>query len=534
MIYKLTPYVIAQLLTSVVSIVAAIFLWKRRASRGGWPLLLLFVMVAEWALANGLEAAAVAGDLKILWSKVAYIGAQTSPVLLVLFALQYTGRGKGITPLKTIALFLIPVVTIILAATNELHRLIWTGFTSGPEGTNSLIYQHGLAFWISISFVFTMVITGTALLIRYAVHSQMVYRKQSWFVLVASILPLIGSLMYILNLNPFPGLDTISVSFLFTGLIMVWGMYKERLLDIVPIAHELVLENINDGILVIDDLYRIIDLNSAVEKILAIKRNEIVGAQAETLGEFWVGIQDQFKKDQIRRIESTAEKFNNVILDVRISPLNDQRGRFLGWAVILDDISSRKKVEADLNRVNNRLKRQLVEIQELQEQLHDQAMRDSLTGVYNRRYLEETLSREIAKSKRDNAPLSIIMIDVDYFKRINDAFGHKAGDDVVIALGRLLQTQTRDGDCVSRYGGDEFVLIMPEMSQKDALIRAELWRDAIKAMIFQIGEEVVNVTISLGISTFPENGSESEELLKSADDALYHAKESGRDRTCLG
>jgi diguanylate cyclase (GGDEF)-like protein len=190
-------------------------------------------------------------------------------------------------------------------------------------------------------------------------------------------------------------------------------------------------------------------------------------------------------------------------------------------------------VEKDQIAVNKRLKKQLGEIRELQEQLQNQAMRDSITGVFNRRYLEVTLSREISHAKRKAYPLSIIMLDVDFFKNVNDTFGHKAGDDVIIAIGNLLQSQTRESDCVSRYGGDEFVLVMPEMSEEHAFQRAELWRNAIKAKEFQSGENKVKVTVSLGISTFPKNGSDSDALLKAADDALYQAKATGRDRTCV-
>lgn len=533
MTYQITPYAVVQFLTGSVSIITAILLWKRRTARGGWPLFLLFVMASEWAFANAMEAAAVPLELKITWAKIVYFGALTAPVFLVLFALQYTGTTKRITAVQTAMFFLIPLVIITLAITNKTHQLIWVNFLPGPEGTNSVIYQHGPAFWVSAAYVFSLVFVGMALLVRYTVKSQKLYRKQSWFFISAAVAILMLSTIYLVNFNPFPGLDLTSVGFLFAGLIMVWGMRKERLLDIVPIAHELILENLNDGALVIDDLYRIIDINTAAEKLLSQKRKEIFGSQAEVLGDFWVEIQDHLKKDQVKNIEIKAKNFDEVILDARISPLNDKRTRFLGWVVILADISLRKKVEIDLNAVNDRLKQQLVEIQELQAQLQNLVMRDSLTGVYNRRFLGESLKQVMAKSKRDKIPVSIIMLDVDYFKTINDKFGHKAGDDVLVSLSQLLRTQTRESDCVSRYGGDEFVLVLSEMSRKDALQRAELLRNAAKALTLQMGEEAITLTISIGVSTFPENGDDGEALLKSADGALYLAKAHGRDRTCL-
>ena len=286
MLYKLTAYTIAQLLTGFVAVAVSVIVWKRRASRGGWPLFLLFVAVAEWALCNGLEAAAVPQELKIFWSKVAYLGAQTSPVMLVLFALQYNGRGKRITLLTSALLFVIPALTILLAATNETHGLIWVAFSPGPPGTNSLIYHHGPAFWVSIAYIFTMVSVGTAVLLLSAVRSQKIYREQSQFVFIASIIPWIGFLMYIMNLNPFPGLDTVSISFLFTGLVLVWGMYKGRLLDIVPIAHELINENVKNGILIVDDRLRMIDFNPAAAKLLSIDHHKKCGYPDPIHGKF--------------------------------------------------------------------------------------------------------------------------------------------------------------------------------------------------------------------------------------------------------
>lgn len=533
MLYELTAYSIAQLLTGLVAIAVSIIIWKRRNSRGGWPLFLLFMAVSEWALCNGLEAAAVPLDLKIFWSKMVYLGAQTSPVLLVLFALQFGSRGKRVTHITLVLFFLIPLITILLAATNEMHGLIWDAFTPGPPGTNSLIYHHGPAFWISVAYIFVMVSVGTAVLLLSPICSQKVYREQSRIILIASIIPWIGFLIYVLDLNPFPGLDTVSISFLFTGLVLAWGMFKSGFLDIVPIAYELIYENVKNGILTIDERMRIIDINPAAAKLLSIGRNKNVGAQIQTLEGFWKKIENYFDKTETKRIEISTQAAHKAYLDVHITPLRDQRKRFLGWVVILDDISTRKRAEKDLRAVNKRLKQQLGEIRELQDQLHEQAMRDPVTGIYNRRFLKETLSREISRALRNNYPLSIIMLDIDFFKKINDTYGHKGGDDVIIALSKLLQSETRGSDCVSRYGGDEFVLVMPEMTKESAFHRAELWRNAVKTIALLIGENSVNISVSMGIATFPENGMNSDALLIAADEALYQAKATGRDRTCL-
>jgi hypothetical protein len=159
MLYKLTAYTIAQLLTWFVAVVVSIIIWKRRNSRGGWPLFLLFVAVAEWALCNGLEAAAVPQELKIFWSKVAYLGTQTSLVLLVLFALQYNARGKRITLLTSDCYSLsLPYVPF---GNNEMQLGSGVAFLPGRQAPTAsyIITARILGF---IAYIFTMVSVGTA------------------------------------------------------------------------------------------------------------------------------------------------------------------------------------------------------------------------------------------------------------------------------------------------------------------------------------------------------------------------------------
>ncbi|PYN92330.1 MAG: hypothetical protein DMD91_32520 [Candidatus Rokuibacteriota bacterium] len=167
----------------------------------------------------------------------------------------------------------------------------------------------------------------------------------------------------------------------------------------------------------------------------------------------------------------------------------------------------------------------------LRETLRNQSIRDPLTGLYNRRYLEATLERELHRVVRSGGTLGVIVIDLDHFKQFNDTFGHEVGDLLLRELGRLLRSSVRGGDVPCRYGGEEFVLVLPEASASAALERAERLRDAVKQLhLSHKGQSIGSVTMSAGVATFPEHGQTGELLLQAADSALYSAKAEGRDR----
>ncbi len=167
----------------------------------------------------------------------------------------------------------------------------------------------------------------------------------------------------------------------------------------------------------------------------------------------------------------------------------------------------------------------------LRETLRSQSVRDPLTGLFNRRYMEETLEREIRRADRSGRPLCVMMLDLDHFKQFNDTFGHSAGDALLRELGTLLRSSVRAGDIACRFGGEEFVLILPEVAMDCALTRAEQFREAVKHLnVSHLGESLGPITVSLGVATFPEHGKSGESLLVVADAALYRAKSEGRDR----
>jgi len=167
----------------------------------------------------------------------------------------------------------------------------------------------------------------------------------------------------------------------------------------------------------------------------------------------------------------------------------------------------------------------------LRDRLLQQSIQDSLTGLYNRLHMENTLERELTRAIRHNRSLSVVMLDIDYFKQLNDTYGHDAGDTVLQVLSRYFQTHIRSSDIACRYGGDEFTFILPETTLEDACKRMEELRVGVKRLVFDSQQQTLpSVSLSFGVSTYPQHGAFSRDLLLAADTALYHAKQTGRDR----
>jgi diguanylate cyclase (GGDEF)-like protein/PAS domain S-box-containing protein len=170
----------------------------------------------------------------------------------------------------------------------------------------------------------------------------------------------------------------------------------------------------------------------------------------------------------------------------------------------------------------------------LRETLRDQSIRDSLTGLFNRRFMQESLDRELQRARRKKRPLSVVFLDLDHFKRFNDTFGHDAGDTVLRRMAEVFRQHFRGDDVVCRYGGEEFAIILPESAFKDAAKRANLLRAQIKKLKVRHQDQILDpVTLSIGVAAFPEHGSTPEEILQAADQSLYRSKTEGRDRVTV-
>jgi len=212
---------------------------------------------------------------------------------------------------------------------------------------------------------------------------------------------------------------------------------------------------------------------------------------------------------------------------------DEEKGLKLG---AIDYITKPYKPTVVTARVRNhlRLREYAVRLELMNEELERLATTDALTSAFNRRYFMSRLEDEVERVRRYKRPSSLLMIDVDHFKRINDGFGHDVGDTVLIQLVKLLEGQVRQLDTVARFGGEEFVILLPETVEKDALISAERLLELVRASSIDAAGNTIQFTISIGCAEFGSDCPNVEAILKTADLALYDAKESGRNRVVVG
>lgn len=527
---ELSAYTAVYVGATLVALTVALFTWERRRSPGGRWLILMLLATAQWSLSDALDLSSVALQGHVFWAKWSYVGATTAPIFLLLFALEYTGHRRAVTPAFVMALFVIPVGSTIATFFNELHMLTWTGFTPAPQNPSLIVYAHGPLYWFTTAYLSIVLFVATALLVTFAIRNKELYAYQSVAIIVATLIPWVALMIYDFFPELWPGVDP-SASIVATAVILAVGLFRFRLLDLAPVAREVLVEKMRDGLLVFDSDGCLVDLNPAARELIAIDRP--VGRKVgEIFGDGWPRIAGRLSCSGSAPVEFVDTSPGGRDIRVSVLPLRDALGRRGGCLVTFDDVTDRIATERALLKANEELTGRLAEIKALHADLAEQVIRDPLTGLFNRRYLDETIHRELGRAEREGYPVGIVMIDIDHFKRVNDESGHASGDMTLKLLASQLALLTRPGDIACRYGGDEFVLVLTNTTTRDAFKRAEEWRERFNTASAGL-TGVRPATLSLGVASFPVDGSSAAELIAAADRAVYAAKKAGRNRTLM-
>ncbi len=286
-------------------------------------------------------------------------------------------------------------------------------------------------------------------------------------------------------------------------------------------------EAAQDGILILDaETGAITDVNPFMINMLGYSREEFIKKKLWEVGAF----KDiKASKDAFQALQK------NEYIRYKDLPLRAKDGQLIQVEFVSNVYlaGSEKVIQCNIRDITERKKAQDA-LLESEARLREQSIRDHLTGLFNRHYMEETLERELLRASRKQLPLGIIMLDVDDFKRFNDTRGHAAGDAILRELANLLLGHIRGGDVACRYGGDEFIIVLPDASRVVTCERAELICEYAKQIHLQFeGQTLQAVTLSLGVAGFPEDGSTSAAILRAVDAALYRAKREGSGRVIV-
>lgn len=487
------------LIATVVSLASSIYAFRQH----NYP-------VAIWCgwlmLAISIYSAGYAGELSSTtlqqadnWIRLQFMGAAYIPCFVILMTLCY--RLQSQPPLVIPALLLtVSSLILVLVMGNSSHHLVYrlesihkvhqltlSQFSIGPGYYLHLVY-------LNLSWVLTL-----SLLLQFY-RTIPAYRKPIAFIAVGTTAPWLGYLVNIANYSSLQ-LDFAPLCFLITSFCYWIGLFKYRFANLSPIARDHIFEALNKPLLVLNEQLQIVDFNRKASDYFGCTAQRLLGQDVSRLAALPNGLHHlRHSQNEMELLEFTH---NQQAWELAIYPLRQQQQRIQGFILVFQEVTERV---------------QLIET------LRTHAERDTLTNLFNRRLLMGRLPALLAEAS-EQTPLSLILFDVDHFKAINDAQGHLAGDQALINIGRLVQHTLPATALAARYGGDEFLIVLPRCTAAEATQLANILNEQCQARL--------GFSLSLGITQ--STGQETtEQLIQRADTALYQAKSQGRARalTC--
>jgi PAS domain-containing protein len=317
------PYTIFSILSALISLIAAIIAWRRSAP-GSLMLSLLLVSMAIWSSFYATRWMEISLSAKIFWFNIMYIGVLALPTLYLLFVLAFTHHDRWLTKRNLILLAVQPVTSLLLQWTNEYHHLYFSSLT-GLQAQNFMVLEltRGPGYFVNVLYSYLILGIGFVLLSRAAMRSSPLYVGQYRLILIGSILPWAASFYSEFYFAEWQGLDLAPLLFGITGVIFAVAVYRTRFMDLIPVARSFLIENMRDGVLVLDEQNRILDINPAMGNFLKETPSSYIGKNASDVFVEWMEQIDFFEKEIETRTELHVPRDPSRYLDLSLSPLYD-------------------------------------------------------------------------------------------------------------------------------------------------------------------------------------------------------------------
>lgn len=371
-------------------------------------------------------------------------------------------------------------------------------------------------FWVHTFYGYGLLLIGFAIVAITAIRSFYIYRVQAIALLAACAAPLVVNMLYTFGIWS-DGLQIFPLTIAFTGLILGWTAFRHHFLDVTPVARNTLFDIMRDGTLVVNAQGRLVDMNPAMQRILAATLpagaapEQMIGMPALQALAAWPEVVEALGKKADIQLEVTiGQNSNPQYFEVRLVPLPGSQQA--GWLAVWHNITDRKQAE---------------------EQIRYMGTHDALTGLPSRRLVMDRLAMAVRLAHRYQKVTAVLFIDLDGFKVVNDTLGHDAGDYVLKQVAARLQACIRETDTVARLGGDEFLLLATALNTADDAkkIAQKVLCSLSDPILYN--EQLANIGASIGIALYPDHGEDIEHLINLADDAMYQVKKSGKNSYIL-
>lgn len=502
------------ILAALVMFLLGLAAWLRRATGKS----AIFLAICMWAVAvysfgYGMELLSNSLSQAEFWVRFEHWGIQLIAMTWLLFALSVSGYEKRIKPVLIVALAVIPLYLFLTAQTlgwlNLAHHNPRMDF-SGPFPI--FTYDRNIWNYIAVGYYSLCIGASTVLFAIAFFKSAPVVKKNALIYLLGSIPAWVGLVLHNFGLSS--NIDFTPLLLGVSGLFFVYGFIKLRMLELIPLARDVIFENMSTGVLILDREDRIIDFNPALHSVFPNVTRKMVGASVYQTFPDDPLLLNLVRGAETGRIELRFDDEEGVsYYRANSTNIRDRRNQVIGKIVNFYEYTNEKRLLEELERL---------------------AAHDGLTGVYNRQQFMNLAEKEVKRHDRYGGNLSMIMLDLDQFKKINDTYGHGAGDKTLQVVADIFSKMIRQSDILARIGGEEFILLLPETSIEAAQSLAERLRNALGSKVISFDDQTFSVGASFGVSGMnSDTNLDLHDLYKLADRALYRAKDMGGSAVCV-